>query len=937
MQSKTFLMSLSESALIRVNLRPILLAVFFLLTAHCSLLTAQTAARYEISGSGAPTGSCTVTGSGYSQTYVDRVTGNHYNCVGTAGTTSGTWTLNGNVNAGAGTVTTSGSPASPQLAKFSSSTAITTATATDVSTPVFCSDAGASDTYACSLAPAPVAYVVGTHLRFKANTANTGAASINFNTLGALTIVKVAGGITTALADNDIRAGQWVDGVVATGSNFQIQSTLGNASGASPAGSDGDLQMKSGSGFAASSANDAGPSSTAGLTITKTSALNSALDRAIKISLIKANSTGGAAAEIWNTLTGTTPPGDVYTMTLGMTNNSTENVNHGTVLLINGVDGTGGITSNIGLRIYPGNNALNDNLGVLIGHPGAGAGEAIQSLAGTISFAADGAQDLFRSGGIGNQGPFVFYRNHNSFDGRPVLGFEAGQPEGHQFFTGNATKPPVSNGSIYIQDDATTNESVWFKRKGAWAKSNGSELVNAQTGTTYTISDADGFGLNTFSNASAIAITLPQAGTLNGTFSDNFNRADGALGANWTTLGTNALATVESNSWSTNYSTQASRLSANFLPNQTVQAKLLSNGSFPYRSFVVVRANSEASASFYRCGQNIDDANVYVIDKSYNGSLSRIATSAVTAVANDVVNLTISGNGPITLNCSVNGSVIPGLGPVIDTSGAYVLSGTPGLMGTAGFPQGPMFDDFVATGTAAGGQSFINGWAGDFQNDGAGPAVITPTTSTIAGKLNLTLTTGQKAHVTSDGANYKASVTNTAAAQTFNGANTAASTAISNTTTETYFNLNYQIPANALSAGKSIKLDARGVYSALGTDSLVLKVKLCTVSGCGSGTVVTLATAGAITPGALSNQGWLLNMNGVQYTAGASGTQDDQGYVSYQTAANAVTFAPMSNTAANTVDTTVAQFLSISATWAGVGAPSASDTITLRNLIVEVK
>jgi hypothetical protein len=103
------------------------------------------------------------------------------------------------------------------------------ATATDMSTPLFCSDAGANDTYACNLAPVPAAYVVGTHLRFRANTANTGAATVNFNTLGALTIVKVAGGITTALADNDIRAGQWVDGVIATGSNFQIQSTLGNA------------------------------------------------------------------------------------------------------------------------------------------------------------------------------------------------------------------------------------------------------------------------------------------------------------------------------------------------------------------------------------------------------------------------------------------------------------------------------------------------------------------------------------------------------------------------------------------------------------------------------------------------------------------------------------------------------------------------------------
>ncbi len=91
----------------------------------------------------------------------------------------------------------------------------------------FAADAGSTDTYVATLSPAITAYVTGTHYRFKANTANTGAASINFNSLGAKTIVKAAGGITTALVDNDIRAGQWID-VVYDGTNMQMQSTLGN-------------------------------------------------------------------------------------------------------------------------------------------------------------------------------------------------------------------------------------------------------------------------------------------------------------------------------------------------------------------------------------------------------------------------------------------------------------------------------------------------------------------------------------------------------------------------------------------------------------------------------------------------------------------------------------------------------------------------------------
>lgn len=100
----------------------------------------------------------------------------------------------------------------------------------------FAQDAGSTDTYAATLDPAPTGYVTGRHYRFKANTANTGAATINFNSLGAKTIKKCAGGITTDLATNDIRAGQWVD-LVYDGTNMQMQSLLGNA----PAGGSGGI------------------------------------------------------------------------------------------------------------------------------------------------------------------------------------------------------------------------------------------------------------------------------------------------------------------------------------------------------------------------------------------------------------------------------------------------------------------------------------------------------------------------------------------------------------------------------------------------------------------------------------------------------------------------------------------------------------------------
>ena len=95
----------------------------------------------------------------------------------------------------------------------------------------FCSDAGANDTYTCSLSPAITAYTTGAIYAFKANTANTGAATINLNGLGAKTIKKMSSGITTDLEDNDIRSGQNV-WITYDGTNMQMLSQIGNTASA---------------------------------------------------------------------------------------------------------------------------------------------------------------------------------------------------------------------------------------------------------------------------------------------------------------------------------------------------------------------------------------------------------------------------------------------------------------------------------------------------------------------------------------------------------------------------------------------------------------------------------------------------------------------------------------------------------------------------------
>src|SRR5581483_10701671 len=87
---------------------------------------------------------------------------------------------------------------------------------------IYAADSVSTDAYAVTLTPAPTAYVTGMVVRFKAGTANTGAATLNVNSLGAKTIVK---NYNSTLADNDILANQ-IGEVIYDGTNFQMISPV---------------------------------------------------------------------------------------------------------------------------------------------------------------------------------------------------------------------------------------------------------------------------------------------------------------------------------------------------------------------------------------------------------------------------------------------------------------------------------------------------------------------------------------------------------------------------------------------------------------------------------------------------------------------------------------------------------------------------------------
>lgn len=106
----------------------------------------------------------------------------------------------------------------------------------------YAADAGSNDTYVITVTPAPTAYAAGQVFTFKANTANTDAATLNVNSLGAKTIKK---GATSDLQTGDILASQIVT-VVYDGTNFQLVSAGTVVPRFGGTGTDGALSITSG-------------------------------------------------------------------------------------------------------------------------------------------------------------------------------------------------------------------------------------------------------------------------------------------------------------------------------------------------------------------------------------------------------------------------------------------------------------------------------------------------------------------------------------------------------------------------------------------------------------------------------------------------------------------------------------------------------------------
>lgn len=118
------------------------------------------------------------------------------------------------------------------------------------------------------------------------------------------------------------------------------------------------------------------------------------------------------------------------------------------------------------------------------------------------------------------------------------------------------------------------------------------------------------------------------------------------------------------------------------------------------------------------------------------------------------------------------------------------------------------------------------------------------------------------------------------------------------------------------SLGKPFRIASEGVYTTQTgqTPTLTFKAKLCTVSGCGSGTVVTLVSiTTTATNSAQTNLNWGLNLNMATAATGATGNLETHGLLNVDlstspTAADAV-FGDTNTAVSSNIDLTAALFL----------------------------
>lgn len=156
--------------------------------------------------------------------------------------------------------------------------------------------------------------------------------------------------------------------------------------------------------------------------------------------------------------------------------------------------------------------------------------------------------------------------------------------------------------------------------------------------------------------------------------------------------------------------------------------------------------------------------------------------------------------------------------------------------------------------------------------------------------------------------------------------NTANSTTISNTTTETSFSLSYTFPANSLNVvGKKIRIKGWGTFGNTGTPTITTRLK--------NGATTLLATP-AITMGTSTAQGFMMEAIITIRSIGAGGTISRNLNVSFNdTGATTERMSIVASNGTTAFNTTVSNTITFSVQWS---VANAANTITMENMTYEI-
>jgi fibronectin-binding autotransporter adhesin len=315
--------------------------------------------------------------------------------------------------------------------------------------------------------------------------------------------------------------------------------------------------------------------------------------------------------------------------------------------------------------------------------------------------------------------------------------------------------PAIANGTVIGNGaGSTTSPTALVLSGNLFATPNGlttAQAINTQTGTTYTVLASDSGKLVTFSNAGAVAVGLPQAGTTGfgtGYSFDVQNKGAGTVTITPATSTINASATLSIpqnqgctvTSDGTNY--QVSACTA-----------LVAGGGGGSSAWNALTSGTNTTGAFL-VGSGAS------LGTTGTGTLQATSLSALTGIPS-IATQTVLGNGTGSSGAPAALALGPNLLATATTLGfSQALNAQTGttytfLSSDAGklvtFNNASAIAAALPQATTTG---FTSGFSTDIENLGAGSLTITPTTSTINGAATLVIPQNRGCTITSNGTNY---------------------------------------------------------------------------------------------------------------------------------------------------------------------------------------